>query len=139
MTARASWLSLNHSDRKCLPDNLSRVRGVARHPRTPGTSSKQIAAAGQFCERIAAEVIAMTDSDLVAIRTYINDFDAEIAQTALEAAGIESMIQSDDCGGMRPHLWMGGIELLVRSEDASKADEILKTTALAEPNEKSNG
>jgi hypothetical protein len=81
----------------------------------------------------------MTDSDLVAIRTYINDFDAEIAQTALEAAGIESMIQSDDCGGMRPHLWMGGIELLVRSEDASKADEILKTTALAEPNEKSNG
>jgi hypothetical protein len=36
-------------------------------------------------------------------------------------------------------LWMGGIELLVRSEDASNADEILKTTVHAEPNDKSNG
>jgi hypothetical protein len=70
----------------------------------------------------------MSDTDLVVIRTYINDFDAEVAQTALEAAGIESMIQSDDCGGMRPHLWMGGIELLVRSEDAGSANEILNTT-----------
>jgi hypothetical protein len=81
----------------------------------------------------------MTDSDLVVIRTYINDFEAEIAQTALEAAGIESIIQSDDCGGMRPHLWMSGIELLVRSEDAGNADEILKTTVLQESNDQTNG
>jgi len=67
----------------------------------------------------------MADSALVVIRTFINDFDAGIARTALEAAGIESMIQSDDCGGMRPHLWMGGIDLLVRSEDAPFAEEVL--------------
>jgi len=81
----------------------------------------------------------MTDTDLVVIRTYLNDFEAEIAQTALEAAGIESMIQSDDCGGMRPHLWMGGIAILVRSEDAGNADEILSSTALQDPNEQTNG
>ena len=81
----------------------------------------------------------MSDTDLVVLRTYINDFEAEVAQTALEAAGIESMIQSDDCGGMRPHLWMGGIELLVRSEDASNADEILNTVASTAPDETMNG
>jgi hypothetical protein len=35
------------------------------------------------------------------------------------------MIRSDDCGGLRPHLWMGGIELLVRSEDVTRATELL--------------
>jgi hypothetical protein len=35
------------------------------------------------------------------------------------------MIQSDDCGGVRPHLWMGGIQLLVRDEDAQRALEVL--------------
>ncbi len=81
----------------------------------------------------------MSDTDLVVIRTYINDFEAEVAQTALEAAGIESIIQSDDCGGMRPHLWMGGIELLVRSEDAGNANEILNTTASTAAGETTNG
>jgi hypothetical protein len=81
----------------------------------------------------------MSDTDLVVIRTYINDFEAEVAQTALEAAGIESVIQSDDCGGMRPHLWMGGIELLVRYEDAGNANEILNTTANTATDEKTNG
>jgi hypothetical protein len=30
--------------------------------------------------------------------------DAEMAKSALESAGIESMIQSDSAGGMRPHI-----------------------------------
>jgi hypothetical protein len=67
----------------------------------------------------------MTDPDLVVIRTYINNFDAELDKTTLEAAGLPSMIRSDDCGGLRPHLWMGGIELLVRSEDVTRATELL--------------
>ena len=37
------------------------------------------------------------------------------------------MIRSDDCGGTRPHLWLGGVELLVREEDAAEADEVLAT------------
>lgn len=67
----------------------------------------------------------MSELDLVVVRTYLNNFEAEIDRTTLEAAGLLSMIRSDDCGGLRPHLWMGGIELLVRSEDVTRATEIL--------------
>jgi hypothetical protein len=62
---------------------------------------------------------------LQVIRTFIN-VDAELARTALEATGIESMNRADDCGGTRPHLWMGGVELLVREEDVARA-EVLGT------------
>jgi hypothetical protein len=39
------------------------------------------------------------------------------------------MILSDDCGGVRPHLWMGGVQVLVRDEDAQRAIEILNPEA----------
>ena len=67
----------------------------------------------------------MTDADLVAVRTYLTRIDAELARTALEDGGIESMIRSDDAGGMCPHLWMGGIALLVRREDVDRAEQLL--------------
>ena len=65
--------------------------------------------------------------DLVVIRTFLNTVDAELARGALESAGIDSMIRADDCGGLRPHLWMGGVEVLVRNEDAARAEEVLGT------------
>lgn len=71
----------------------------------------------------------MTDGELVLVRTFLNRFEAELARSALEAAGIDSMIRSDDCGGTRPHLWVGGIELLVRSEDAEYASELVDAHA----------
>jgi hypothetical protein len=61
----------------------------------------------------------------VVFRTYLNHIEADLAKTVLEAAGIESFIRSDDCGGMRPHLWMAGVELLVHVDDVAKADEML--------------
>jgi hypothetical protein len=67
------------------------------------------------------------DDTLVVIRTFLNHIDADIAHGALEAAGIDSLIRSDDCGGVRPHLWMGGVALLVRDEDAERANEVLST------------
>jgi hypothetical protein len=67
----------------------------------------------------------MSDTELVVIGTFLNQIDADIAQGALEAARIKSMISADDAGGLRPHLWMGGIRLLVRAEDAKQAGEIL--------------
>lgn len=66
----------------------------------------------------------MNDS-LVPVGTFLTHIDADLARSALEAAGIESMIVSDDCGGVRPHLWMGGVQVLVRDEDAQRAIEIL--------------
>jgi Putative prokaryotic signal transducing protein len=75
--------------------------------------------------RTAVGEVSDMDDSLVTVATFLNHIEADLAKSALEAAGIESMIQSDDCGGVRPHLWMGGIQLLVRDEDAQRALEIL--------------
>jgi len=67
------------------------------------------------------------DTSLIVLRTYVNAFEAQVAKGALDAAGIVSMIRTDDAGGMRPHLWVGGVELVVRAEDAAEADKVLAT------------
>jgi hypothetical protein len=64
--------------------------------------------------------------ELVAVRTFLNHIDADLAKGALAAAGIESVVSADDAGGTRPHLWMGGgVRLLVRDNDLKEADAIL--------------
>jgi hypothetical protein len=64
--------------------------------------------------------------ELVAVRTFLNHIDADLAKGALAAAGIESVVSADDAGGTRPHLWMGGgVRLLVRDADLKEADAIL--------------
>jgi hypothetical protein len=64
--------------------------------------------------------------DLVTIRIFASEFEANIAKSALEAFGIHSIISRDDCGGQRPHLTMtAGIQLVVRSADAGRAEEVL--------------
>lgn len=70
----------------------------------------------------------MSNDQVTAIRTFLNKSESEIAMIALDAAGIESVIRSDDCGGMRLHLWVGeDIELLVSVTDAAAAIEVLET------------
>ena len=71
----------------------------------------------------------MNDEKLVAVGTYPNKIDADLAQGALEAGDIEAMVTADDAGGQQPALWMGkGVRVLVRAEDAEKAKEILNGT-----------
>ena len=65
----------------------------------------------------------MKSSDLVAVSTFRSTADAQIAKGVLDEAGIDSLIRSDDVGGMYPAI--GGAELLVRSEDAEKASDVL--------------
>ncbi len=68
----------------------------------------------------------MSDSELVVVRTFNDRIEAELAQSALEAAGIESMVRGDDAGGTQPGLWASeGVAVLVRDEDAIAAREIL--------------
>jgi len=67
----------------------------------------------------------MTNDDLVVVGTFLNKIDAEIAQGALQAVAIKSMVSADDAGGIRPSLWMGGVRLLVRAADAERANEVL--------------
>ena len=71
----------------------------------------------------------MEHPKLVVVRTYINRFYAELAQSALEAAEIESMIDADGSSGTQPGLWLGGVKLLVRADDAEQAAEILGPAA----------
>ncbi len=65
------------------------------------------------------------EDNLVVFRDFLNKAEAEIAQGALQAGGVDSIIQADDAGGEEPGLWMGGVRLLVRGEDVKVADEIL--------------
>ena len=68
----------------------------------------------------------MDDEKLVAVGSYPNKIDAELAQGALEAADIEAMVSADDAGGLQPGLWVGeGVRVLVRAEDAERASKIL--------------
>ena len=68
----------------------------------------------------------MAPENLVVIRTFSNAFEAEVAKSALDAIGVDSMIRSDDAGGLQPGLWpASGVQLLVREEDRQRADEVL--------------
>jgi len=68
--------------------------------------------------------------DLVVVKIFTYRHEAELAQTALEAADINSMISADDAGGEVVGLeFTRGVRLLVRSEDEEPAREILESTA----------
>jgi Putative prokaryotic signal transducing protein len=65
--------------------------------------------------------------DLVIVGAFGTAAQAEMAKSALAGSGIESMIQADSVGGMRPHVaWSsGGFKILVREQDAEAAREVL--------------
>jgi hypothetical protein len=67
----------------------------------------------------------MNTAELVTVGTFLNRIDAEVAQGALEAAGIESIVSADDAGGVQTGLWMSGVRLLVRADEAKRASNIL--------------
>jgi hypothetical protein len=71
----------------------------------------------------------MDEANLVVVGLFGSEPEVEIAKSALEAAGIDAMIQADTAGRMRPHIaWSGsGFKILVREEDATAAREILET------------
>jgi hypothetical protein len=66
----------------------------------------------------------MKSPDLVAVSTFRSTADAQIAKGILDEVGIESMIRSDNAGGMYPA--MDAADLLVKAEDAAKANEALR-------------
>ena len=72
----------------------------------------------------------MADPELVVVHVFPDRIEADLAASALEAAGIESMVAADDAGGTQPGLWEArGVALLVRQEDEQEARAILDTTA----------
>jgi hypothetical protein len=71
----------------------------------------------------------MSQPEIVIFRRFLNHFEADTARMALEAAGIESFVRSDDCGGMCPYFWMGGVELPLYLHDVERAEEVLGNEA----------
>src|SRR5579863_9761971 len=69
----------------------------------------------------------MSQNDLVVVKSYGTEGEAEVAKGILESSGIDAMIQADTAGRMREHLaWSGlGHRVLVREEDAAAARSIL--------------
>jgi putative signal transducing protein len=66
------------------------------------------------------------NDEIVVVRTFNDRIEADLAASALDAAGIESMIRDDDAGGMQPALALtNGVQLLVHADDASAAGDIL--------------
>ena len=66
----------------------------------------------------------MNSPELITISTFRLTADAQIAKGILDEAGIESMIRSDNAGGMYPAI--AGADLLVRADDVEKAVEALQ-------------
>ena len=64
----------------------------------------------------------MSADDLIILSTFNNHIQADLARSALDAMGIESMVRADDAGGEQPGLWIGeGVHILVRERDAELA------------------
>jgi hypothetical protein len=67
----------------------------------------------------------MSHTDLVVVRTFPSRIEAEIAQSALEADGIQAVVLADDAGGQYSSLWMTGVRLLVPESQVTRVAEIL--------------
>jgi Putative prokaryotic signal transducing protein len=66
--------------------------------------------------------------DIVAIKIYADETEANMAQQLLEDSGVTACVFKDDAGGMEPHLQRtNGVRLLVNRADAERANEILLT------------
>jgi len=67
-----------------------------------------------------------TRNDLVVIRTFGDAISAHIAQAALDANDIQSIIIGDDAGGTYPALtFSNGVRLAVQHADAVAALRLL--------------
>jgi hypothetical protein len=65
------------------------------------------------------------DTKLTVLRTFATEFEANLAKTALDAAGIESIVQGGRARTSDFEQRGTGVALVVRAEDAEDADKIL--------------
>jgi hypothetical protein len=72
----------------------------------------------------------MSADDLVILDTFTNHVQADLARSALDAMGIESMVRADDAGGENPGLGFGqGVQILVKARDAELAKMVITGSA----------
>ena len=69
-------------------------------------------------------------SEMIAVHSYRNRFEAEAAQADLAAAGIDALVSADDASGWQPgQPFVRGVRVMVSSEDLAAARRIIATTA----------
>jgi len=69
------------------------------------------------------------DVRLVTLRSFPSEFEAQVALTALEHAGIAATVRSDNEGALNPGLtFTRGAELLVREDDVAAARGVLSSS-----------
>jgi predicted Fe-Mo cluster-binding NifX family protein len=65
--------------------------------------------------------------EIVVLRVFDNEVEAQMAQQMLRDAGVATFIFKDDGGGMEPHLQRtNGVRLVLNSDDAVRAQDILQ-------------
>ena len=76
------------------------------------------------------------EDELIVVHAFASLPEADLAKSALVAAGIEAMVRADSGGGMRPALaWSGaGYQVVVRAADALAARDVLDLPAKPAPN-----
>jgi len=79
--------------------------------------------------------MALSDDNLVVIRRFSRDGEAQIVKSMLDSFGIETQLRGDTAAGLFPDNPISdfSIELVARSEDADRIEELL--TAGADGNE----
>ena len=71
-----------------------------------------------------------SNDGLCVIRTFPNDLEARLAEAVLEAHGIESIVISDNAGGMLPYLnALHPIRIAVKESDVDLAVSLLDANA----------
>lgn len=79
------------------------------------------------CGVSLTELINENSENIILLKIFPNDFEAQIAKAQLNEAGIECLISGDNEGGMAPNLSLtSGIRILVKESDLENAIEILK-------------
>ena len=78
--------------------------------------------------------------DAVVLQTYLSEIEARVAAAVLEASGIPAEVLADTAGGTLPSMALVyPVRLIVRSEDATLAREILDTPAESTPEDEDTG
>ena len=66
--------------------------------------------------------------EVVVLKTFNNEIDAEMAQQVLHEAGVTAFVFKDDAGGMEPQLQRSaGVRLVINRADAQRAHQMLRT------------
>ncbi|MCX6157607.1 MAG: DUF2007 domain-containing protein [Ignavibacteriota bacterium] len=83
-----------------------------------------------FCPVCGADLGEIREDDIgevVLLKIFQNDFEAQSAKAQLDESGIVCVLSGDNEGGMAPHLSLTkGIRMLVNENDVERAIEILK-------------